>query len=218
MLHCKKIQGYNVKLVEQFALRFNGFRTVIARITFQVTKETLSAMMEIPSRGERWYKGMPLDVLCYKEFIKTNCLNGKIKTGVPSQYLRKPFHKLLKVIRKYFTCERSSDRIHSHHIRLLMHFTGKRPLNLPFFLHQSLGGMENSVQAKADQPKKNLSHISLIKLLIVEELGRLGKGWDSFILSTDIPRDPKGDPPLPTREETSHSVKAGIEGAAKKER
>jgi hypothetical protein len=82
MRYCEKIQGYNVKLDEQFALRFNGFRSVIAGITFRVTEETLSVATEIPSRGERWSKGIPLDVLCYEEFIKPNCLNGKIKAGV----------------------------------------------------------------------------------------------------------------------------------------
>jgi hypothetical protein len=120
------------------------------------------------------------------------------------------------VIRKYFTCERKSVKIHRHHIRLLMHFTGRRSLNLPFFLHQRLRGMAGSVQAKANQPKKNLSHISLIKLLIVEELRRLGKSWDSFMLSADIPRDPKGDPALPTGKATSHSAEAEIGRATEK--
>jgi hypothetical protein len=138
--------------------------------------------------------------------------------GVPSRYLWEPFQKLMKVIRKYFTCERRSDRIYPHHIRLLMHFTGKRSLNLPFFLHQSLGGMADNVQAEANQPKKNLSHISLIKLLIVEELRRLGKYWDLFMFSVDIPRDPKGDPPLPTGEAASRSAEAKIEGVAGKEK
>jgi hypothetical protein len=48
MHYCEKIQGYNVKLAEQFALRFNGFCATIAGITFRVMEETLSAAMEIP--------------------------------------------------------------------------------------------------------------------------------------------------------------------------
>jgi hypothetical protein len=36
------------------------------------------------------------------------------------------------------------------------------------------------------------------------------------MFSADIPRDPKGDPPLPTGETTSRSAEAGIEGAAGK--
>jgi hypothetical protein len=170
MVFCRKIQGFNMKLTEQFALRFNGFCAVIAGITFQVTKETLSAATEIPPHGERWSKGMPLDVLCYEEFIKPDCLNGKVEVGIPSRYLQEPFRKLLRAIRKYFTCEGRFDRIHPHHIRLLMHFTGRRPLNLPFFLHQSLQEMADNVRDEANQPKKKLSHVSLIKLLIVEEL------------------------------------------------
>jgi hypothetical protein len=136
--------------------------------------------------------------------------------GVPSQYLREPFQKILKVIRRYFTCERRSDRIYPHHIRLLMHFTGKRPLNLPFFLHQILEKVADNIQAEADQPRKNLFHISLIKLLVVEELRRLDKYWDSFLISADIPRDPKGDLPLPMGETTSRSAGERMEEAAGK--
>jgi hypothetical protein len=160
MHYCEKIQGYNVKLAEQFALRFNGFCAIIAGITFWVMEETLSAATEIPPCGERWSKGMPLDILCYEEFIKPNCLNGKIRAGVPSRYLREPFQKLLKVIRRYFTYERRSDRIYPHHIRLLMHFTGKRPLNLPFFLHQSLGGMADMSKPKQTSRRRTypISH------------------------------------------------------------
>jgi hypothetical protein len=88
MHYCEKIKGYNAKLDEQFALRFNGFHATIVGITFWVTEETLSAATEIPPHGEKWSKGMPLDILCYEDFIKPNCLNGKIRAGVLSQYLR----------------------------------------------------------------------------------------------------------------------------------
>jgi hypothetical protein len=48
MHYCKKIQGYNVKLEEHFALRFNGFHVVIAGIAFWVMEETLLVMIDIP--------------------------------------------------------------------------------------------------------------------------------------------------------------------------
>jgi hypothetical protein len=72
-------------------LVFNGFRVIIVGITFRVMEETLSGAIEIPWHGERWSKGMHLDVLFYEEFIKPNCLNGKIRMGVPSLYLWDPF-------------------------------------------------------------------------------------------------------------------------------
>ena len=87
MHYCKKIKGYNVKLEEQFTLRFNGFHAVIAGIAFRVMEETLSSTTDIPLRGERWFKGMPLDAQCNEYFIKRDCLSGKVKTSVPSRYL-----------------------------------------------------------------------------------------------------------------------------------
>jgi hypothetical protein len=138
-------------------------------------EKTLSVVTKIPPHAEKWFKGMPLEILCYKEFIKPNCINGKVGAGVPSQYLRGPFQKILKVIKRYFTCEGRFDSVYPYHIMLSMHFTGKKPLNLPFFLHRSLENMENSVQAETNQPGNNLSNFSLIKLLVVEQLRHLNK-------------------------------------------
>jgi hypothetical protein len=70
--------------------------------------------------------------------------------------------------------------------------------------------MEDNVQTEGNQPKKKLLHVSLIKVLIVEELRRLGKNWDSFLLIADIPRDPKGDSFSPTGKVTSHHVEEEI--------
>jgi hypothetical protein len=111
----------------------------------------------------------------------------------------------LKIIRRYFTCEGRFDRVYPYHIRLLMHFTGKNTLNLPFFLCQSLGKMADNVQAKADQLRNNLFHFSLINMLVVEEVRHLNKDWDSFLVSDNIPKDPKGDIPLSTKESTLQS-------------
>jgi hypothetical protein len=48
----------------------------------------------------------------------------------------------------------------------------------------------------------------LIKLLLVEELRRLGNNWDSFLLAAGIPEHPKGDFPLPAERVTSHHAEA----------
>ena len=97
-----------------------------------------------------------------------------------------------------------------------MHFIRKNPLNLPFFLYSSLGKMVDNVQAKADQMGNNVSHFSLIKLLVVEELRHLNKDWDSFMISANIPRDLKGDIPLFARETTLYSVGAIKEDVMRK--
>jgi hypothetical protein len=175
----------------------------------------VSVATEIPPCGERWSKGIPFDVRFYKEFIKPNYLNRKLEEGAPSRYLQEPFQKFLREIRKYFTCEGRFDRIHSNHIRFLMHFIGRRSLNIPFFLHRSLQEMEDNIRAKTNQPNKKLSHASLINLLIVEELRRLGNNFDSFILIVWIPKDPKRYYHLLVEKGTSHRTKRELERATK---
>jgi hypothetical protein len=151
MYFCERIQGYNAQLAEQFALNFISVSATIAGITFQVTEETMSDATKIPLQGEKWFKGMPFDISCYMDFIKPEYRNRKIGADIPSEYLLDLFEKLLKIIKKYFTCEGRFDKVHPYHIRLPMYFIGKHPLNLPFFLCRSLRKMEDSVHANTDK-------------------------------------------------------------------
>jgi hypothetical protein len=114
------------------------------------------------------------------------------------------------VVQCYFTCEGRFDRVYLYHIRLLMHFTGKNPLNLPFYLYKSLGKMADMVQARVDQLKSSLFHFSLVKLLVVEELKKSNRDWDSFLTSTNISLDPKGDTPS-SAEKVASRVSSGKE-------
>jgi hypothetical protein len=45
-------------------------------------------------------------------------------------------------------------------------------------------------------------------MLVFEELRCLKKYWDSFLISANIPRDPKGNIPLPVEKKKLHSVEA----------
>ena len=47
----------------------------------------------------------------------------------------------MKIIMKYFTCEGKFSRLYSYHIQLLMHFTGFRMLNLPYYLYHDINKM-----------------------------------------------------------------------------
>jgi hypothetical protein len=52
---------------------------VISSVTFQVTEETMSTAIEIPLRGKRCFKEIPLDAWFYEDFIKRYCLGGKVE-------------------------------------------------------------------------------------------------------------------------------------------
>jgi hypothetical protein len=69
------------------------------------------------------------------------------------------------------------------------HFTGKNPLNLPYYLHRSLTKMAHQVKAKPTKVEGRLSHHGLIKLLVCELLQRRNKDWGHFLFWNDFETD-----------------------------
>ena len=91
------------------------------------------------------------------------------------------FSKFLLIIQKYFTCEGRYHMVYSYHLRLLLHFVGKRSLDLPFYLYKSLAKMSNKAQVKTKGNENSLFHHGLIKLLVLEELKILDRDWSYFL-------------------------------------
>ena len=93
----------------------------------------------------------------------------------------------MKVIMKYFTCEGRFDKFYAYHVRLLMHFTRNRQLNLPYFLFKSIEKMASTVQKKAPPLQiPSLFHHSLIKIIILHQLEKKEVPWDVFISHPDF--------------------------------
>jgi hypothetical protein len=133
-----------------------------------VSEETIVVSTEIPIQGEKWFKGIPLDLIFSIDFIKPKYKKQKFGATIPRECILDHFEKLLRVVQRYFTCEGIFDRVYQYHIRLLMHLTGKNPLNLPFYLYRSLGKMVDKVQARVDHFKISFFHFAFVKLLVVE--------------------------------------------------
>ena len=95
-----------------------------------------------------------------------------------------------------------------YHIRILKHFTGKKTMNLPFYIHRSLGKIEDKFQGKKHNFENSLFHFGLIKLLVLEELKRKDLDWEAFLLSTGFSVEVVGSPhakkktPSPLQKET----------------
>ena len=85
--------------------------------------------------------------------------------------------------------------VNQYNIRLLLHFTGKESMNLPFYLCRSIGKMSDRVQAKYNQVDTNFFHSSLIKMLILEELNKTNTDWEIFLdassFQTDVAHTPQ---------------------------
>ena len=65
-----------------------------------------------------------------KEFIKTEHSEIDLKNAIPRSYMKENYSKLLLIIQKYFTCEGRFHTVYSYHLHILLHFVGKRSLDL----------------------------------------------------------------------------------------
>jgi hypothetical protein len=112
--------------------------------------------------------------------------------------------KILKFIQRYFTYKGKFNMIYQYHIRILLHFTGKDLMNIPFYLFRSMGKMVDRVQAKSKVVDASFFHSGMIRMLVMEELKKINISWEKFIAYANMQLNVAPTPqskvqiPLPT--------------------
>ena len=96
-------------------------------------------------------------------------------------YLDEEWQELFKGIQLYITSEGRYDKLMIYHFKLLDHFTGKTPINLPYFLYHSLTKVCKRIRAQPSSMKTTLCHLGLIKLIILQELKQQERSWEHFL-------------------------------------
>jgi hypothetical protein len=132
---------------------------------------------------------MPLNSTFSKVFLKPEYQGDNLSKGLPRNHMVEYFDKMFRVIKRYFTCEGRFNMVYQYNIRLLLHFTGKESMNLPFYLFRSIGKMSDRVQAKSKQVDTSVFHYSLIKMLVFEELKKTNNDWDVFLAGSRFQPD-----------------------------
>ena len=115
-----------------------------------------------------------MDLSYYEPFLKPNHQQG-CKAVFPFSHLLERYALLMRLIIKYFTCEGRYSRIYSYHIRLLMHFTRVKLLNLPYYLYRSIEKMASVVKKRSyAHQMQSLFHHSLDKMIVLHQLEQQG--------------------------------------------
>jgi hypothetical protein len=165
---CEKMKIGHPEVSKQFSLNFNGKKTKFGTLEFEVSKNSISTATKILVHGENWFKTMTLNSTFSKEFLKLEYQEDNLYKGVPRNHMLEYFDKILIVIQRYFTCEGRLNMVYQYHIRLLMHFTRKDPLNIPFYILRILGKMSDRVPSKLKQVDTSVFHYILIKIIVLE--------------------------------------------------
>jgi hypothetical protein len=173
----QKLQGYHQGITEAFAKIFDGVKIQLGPVLMQIDEVSIETTTKIPGEGEKWFKTTSVKEINFRPFLKKEHQNMKWQQEIPRSYLEDKWQELLKIIQVYITCEGRYGRTMIYHFRLLLHFTGKKPLNMPYYLLKILTKMASKVQAKPQKASNSLFHHGLIKLIVLEELSRRDKTW-----------------------------------------
>ena len=122
-------------------------------------------MKELPRTREKWFKTTITKDVEFRSYLKPEHRDIVQKKSVPSTWLEERWQQLLKAILVYITCEGRYNRAMIYHFKLMNHFIGRSPLNLPFYLHKSLTKMAHQVNAQPTKIVGRLSHHGLIQLV-----------------------------------------------------
>ena len=112
-----------------------------------MSPETIAQATRIPNVGEEWSKRQQLDRYYYEPYIKLGCVRH-LTAVFPFRFLRDEYAPLMKLIIRYFSCEGRFSRLYAYHVRLLMHFTRVRMMNIPYFMFRNIERMVVLVQKK----------------------------------------------------------------------
>jgi hypothetical protein len=178
----KKFDGYNDAITLQFALHFDGETAKVGEFEFGVTEEFIAEAIQLPTTGQRWTKGQPVDKELCAQLLKPQYRNTKWSEGTSRSWLEPQWAQVLIILQRYLTCEGRYTIIFPCHARLLLHFTGT-PLNIPFFLLKSLKRMAEQVQ-RVSEFRGSLFHFGLVKILITFALSKKQETWDLFTVKT----------------------------------
>ena len=72
---------------------------------------------------------------------------------------------------------------------MLLHFTGKVEMNIPYYFLRCIGKMSDINQSKCKDVDSSLFHCGLIRMLVSEELGKKEISWENFVVTSHFKLD-----------------------------
>jgi hypothetical protein len=192
---CHKLEGYHLEVSRDFVQNYKDGKTQVGPLEIHLTVDLIAEVTEIPRTGELWFKARRLEKEDWcQDMLKPEHRGADLVKGVPRKWLLEEYDKLLFIIQIFFTCEGRYNWILQYHFKLLLHFTGKKEIDLPYFLFMSLQRMISFAQRNPDKLQKSIFHHALIKLIVIEQLKKEGKDWSTFLFVSnyqiDLPISP----------------------------
>jgi hypothetical protein len=194
LTYVEKIQeGYHQGIIEFFSKSFDGKKAIVGSLEIQEDEATIAFAIGMPRTGKNWFKTTVTKNLEFRPYLKPEFQDIIWKKDIPSSHLERKWKTLLKSIQLYIIAKGRYDRVMLYHFKIMDHFTGKTPLNMPFYFHKSLIKMCNRVQAEPDIIQNTLFHFGLVKMIVVEQLKKKERTWEHFVFWEGFESQPQPD-------------------------
>jgi hypothetical protein len=182
--------------IKGLCTELQGWKNKNWSLEIHVTTDMIVEVTEIPRTGEQWFKAKKIEKEDWcQDMLRPEHRGVDLVKGVPRKWLIEDYDKMLFIIQRFFTCEGRYNWVLQYHFKLLLHFTGKKEIDLSFFLFKSLQRMISFAQRKPDKLQKSIFHHALIKLIVLEQLKKEGKDWPTFLFVSNYHIDFPPSPP-----------------------
>jgi len=169
------------ELARRFVLHLHDGQVTLAGVNFVFSPEAISQATGIPNVGEVWPKRKWLDFVYFEPYVRPAYIHN-LSGNFPFRFLRGEYAPIMWLIMHYFTCEGRFSRVFAFYIRLLMHFTRVRMMNILVYFFQDIQRMVFIFQKQTPaQQLRSLCHHGLIQLVAFHQLSQQGIPWADFI-------------------------------------
>ena len=168
-----KFSGYNIEVTRQFVETFDGIKAQVGNLILSIIEEYISQVTRIPQVGKKWFKKQYMEEKSWTPYINKSRKVYNWVSGVSMSWLKSPWDEIAYLIQKYVTCEGRFSLVFLYHIRILQHLNHEKPMNMWYFLLQSLKKMSSQVN-KNKNKERSMYHHGLIKMLVEHELNQKG--------------------------------------------
>jgi hypothetical protein len=185
----EKLAYFHQQVSETFASSYEGRTRTVGKEQFVVDKATIAEFTGLPRIGDCWFKSMVPSNIEFRSYLQPLHKYLTWKKEIPMSYLEPKWKSLLKAIFVYITYEGRYNIVMFYDFKLLNHFTGRSPFNLPFYFHKALTKMSKQVKSKPTKVESRLSHQGLITLIVKESLEKRQVDWNYFLFWNEFQTD-----------------------------
>jgi hypothetical protein len=165
-------------VAKSFSISYDGRSAKVGKEEFIIDEDTIVEYTGLPRSVDCSFKSIVPSNIEFRSYMLPIHKDLIWKRDIPMSFLEPKWQSLLKAIFVYITCEGWYNSVMFYHFKILNHFTGRDPINLPFYFHKTLTKMARRVKVKPTKVARRLSHQGLITLLIKESLKKNQVSWN----------------------------------------